>query len=292
MVKKKCLEVGYGWDKPSFERLYGKPEDEIVSELRRIGEPPASCHTHKLFLNLRPGDWVAVKKYCAPRGNVPVLVINGYAKVVQRGGIVYFKGQEPLYHCVHADFLEHGNEYTFRRSYGGAMHRLADPEIIRQIFGPVLGKKIPKLEVAPPQRAQWRRVATLLSTLENQTRQTKASKIKIQQAHHRIRNRLYKQLVRQHGEENVYMEQDFVDIQVSDGKTLSIYEIKPYRSVLKCVREALGQVLLYAWHEATIQQQKLKLIVVGPTRPTKDEELFIAFVKRAVKMDFDYLPVE
>lgn len=86
------------------------------------------------------------------------------------------------------------------------------------------------------------------------------------------------------------MEQDFVDLRVSEPKTLVLYEIKPYRNVLQCVREALGQVLLYAWREATISHQKLKLIVVGPAIPTKEENEFMDFVKRTVKIELCYLP--
>jgi hypothetical protein len=289
MVKHRCLEVGYGAG-GSFEHLYGKPEAEIVSALKEMGEVPGSYNAHKLFLNLRPGDWVAVKKNYSPRGSA--LVINAYARVVQRGGLVYYyyRGKAPLHHCIHADYVESGIEHTFHLGYARTIHRLTKPKHIRQIFAPVFGKKPPKLEVAiPAQRALWHRRAALLTTVEKQTRRTKAGEIRVGQLHHRIRNKLCRHLIRQHGKENVRMEQDFVDIQVSKEKTLVFYEIKPYRNVLQCVREALGQVLLYAWHKTTIQHQELKLIVVGPSVPTNDERGFINFVKRELKIEFDYL---
>jgi hypothetical protein len=106
-----------------------------------------------------------------------------------------------------------------------------------------------------------------------------------------MRNKLFRRLVAQYGGENVAMEQDYVDLRVSVDGRLTLYEVKPHRNVLKCVRDALGQVLLYAWREATlVQHRKLELVVVGPNTPNREEREFIGFLKHTLKIAVDYMP--
>jgi hypothetical protein len=291
MVKHMLLEVGWGGDGGSFASLYGKPETEIVEVLKARGEPPPSYNTHKLFLNLRPGDWVAIKKEGAPKGKKANLVIKGFARVTQRQGIVYFYRRKEAAHCVHAKFLEHEQEYHFPFGYGATIHRLSNRLHIRRIFAPVLGKHAGGVRViATARRAQWHKKAALLANVEDQTRKIRAEQIKAQQTHHRIRNKLFKKLVRENGEQCVALEQDWIDLQVQNDKGLTLYEVKPYSDVVMCVREALGQILTYAWRGAILQPHKLRLVVVGPKQPGQEETEFIRFVKRNLKIGFDYLP--
>jgi len=288
MLRQNLLEVGWGRDCRSFANLYGKPEAEIVSALKKRGQSPGSYNAHKRFLNLRPGDWVAIKKYGAPNRKTPVLVINAYARVIQRGGVVYRRGRAPLAHCINAQFVESGKEYKFRLGYGATIHRLSNPRHIRHIFAPVLNNHKIKL-TSPSGKKHWQRRAVLLTGVENQVREVRAQKIQIRQLHHRLRNRLYKTLVKQHGGENVFLERDFVDITVQGPNgTVILYEIKPYKNVLRCVREALGQIALYAWLDSAAEGPQ-HLVVVGPSNPNKDEKEFIAFIKRAFRIPFDYL---
>ncbi len=292
MIKQELLEVGWGWERPSLKYLYGRPEEDIASTLKKLGESPASYNALKLFLNLRPGDLVAIKTSGAPKGRTPCLIIHGYAQVFEKNGSVYRRGTSPLNHCVNAKFLDR-SEHTFKLGYGGTIHRLTDARRISEIFAPVLnGEKVQLEPLSPARREQWLRKAALLKDVETEIRETKASKIEIEKRHHEIRNRLFKRLVKEHGEKNVFMERDFVDIQVSDKNRLVLYEIKPYDSVSRCIREALGQVLMYAWRGTLHQTGRARVVVVGPKAPEKEERAFIEFVKRTLKIDFDYLPFE
>jgi hypothetical protein len=148
-----------------------------------------------------------------------------------------------------------------------------------------------KPKVAPLNRnARWRRKAAVVSSVEDQERRMRARKIEARQTHHRIRNKLYEHLREQHPNAVVEIERDFVDVRVSESNRIILYEVKTYQNVSQCVREALGQALLYAWRDITNKFQKIKLIVVGPSSPTKEDQEFIGFVTRHVRIDFDYLP--
>lgn len=289
MVQQQLLEVGWGWKHPSFAHLYGKPEAEIVSTLKKLGEPSGSYTAHKLFLNLRPGDFVAIKEHSEPHGKTPVLMINGFACVAQRNGTVYRRGKAPLSHCICADFLKHGEKYEFQiGGYGRTIHRLTNPRHIRQIFAPLFGRKI-NLPPSPQNRKGWQRKAAILTTIEKQMRTTRERTIIINQRHKRMQIRLFKHLAEIHGKKNVDMELDSVDIQVRERKQLTLYEIKPYRSPLLCVRDALGQILSYAWREDASDNRRVRLVVVGPNRATKDDLQFIDFIKNSLRVEFDYL---
>lgn len=290
MLEQKLLEVDWAEELPSLSHLYAKPEGEIVAALHDLGEERAACHAHKLFLNLRPGDLVAIKKFAAPHGRIPVLSINAFARVVQRNGVVYRRGKPPLTHCINAEFLEHGIERKFQiGGYGTTIHRLTNVQHIRQIFEPLFGRKFQLNVVAPAQRSRWERRASAVANLENLVRQNNAGTIEVQQIHHKIRNRLYEHLAGVHGAENVWMERDFVDVQVRANGGLVLYEIKSFPNPSLCIREALGQVMMYAWSERFRYDGEIKLVVVGPNAPTKTDREFLEFVKQSLRIDIDYL---
>ena len=67
-----------------------------------------------------------------------------------------------------------------------------------------------------------------------------------------MQNNIYKQFVTQYGIENVSTENDTgryskIDIVVQHGKTYTFYELKCYDSLQKCIREALSQLMEYAY---------------------------------------------
>lgn len=87
MKDNNCVSIGYV-PKHNLTRLYGEAEDTIVAALRK-GKNNVSRRAHSLFLNLRPGDIVAVKKFAAPKRKTPRLAIHAYAVVRARAGRVY-----------------------------------------------------------------------------------------------------------------------------------------------------------------------------------------------------------
>ncbi|MFN7141477.1 MAG: hypothetical protein ACK4UN_19280, partial [Limisphaerales bacterium] len=209
----------------------------------------------------------------------------------QRNGQVYLRGRDPLNHSLHADYLEQGVEREFRLGYGTTVHKLTITDHIEQVFGPVLGKKGVSSLLANGTTIRAsdaaKRATKHIKNIETQTRRLRGT-VQARQLHNKLQNRFREILVAKYGEGKVFLERNFVDLVVQDKDQLILYEVKPYSSVVLCVREALGQVITYAWKEQLDGTRKIKLVVVGPNRPNAEEKQFLHYVKDNLTVDFDY----
>jgi len=289
MLRTKSVGVGYAW-RFDLARLYGKPEVEISSALQRKGEPRPSWRTHSLFLNLRPGDIVAVKDFAAPKGRIPRLVIHQYAVVRARAGRIYRYSRGELSHQISADFLNSGRDLQVQiGGYGETIHRLSNPEHIRLIFAPVLRRlsRADAVELNQTKAGARRRAARLKNT-QDQVRRMKRTVLATAE-HNKLQNQLYNHLVQGHGAEAVLMEHDHTDLQLRTDKATTLYEVKPYRNAMDCLREALGQILRYAWRLSTDAGPPVKLVIVGPSELTSDADDFLRYLQKRFGTGLDYM---
>ncbi len=111
-----------------------------------------------------------------------------------------------------------------------------------------------------------------------------------EQKHGIIQEKLKSQLISQYGSDNVFLEKNFVDITLNQPDYIGIYEIKTDSYASKCIKNALGQLLLYS-HNNTSSIPK-KLFVVGQYPPTKQDNAFITYVKHNLNIDFIYLHID
>ncbi|WP_159798926.1 hypothetical protein [Flavobacterium sp. MK4S-17] len=110
-----------------------------------------------------------------------------------------------------------------------------------------------------------------------------------EQKHNIIQQKLYSRLVAEHGEENVIMEQNRVDIKLFHLNFICFYEVKSASFAAECVKQALGQILLYSINDTDSRPKKH--IVVGQYPPTEIDLKYINFIKQNLKVEFDYLAV-
>ncbi|HEY3762393.1 MAG TPA: hypothetical protein VGN23_11665 [Verrucomicrobiae bacterium] len=286
MRQTSCVSVGFAWQH-NLSSLYGKSADTIRSFLKRKGEENASCRTHSLFLNLLPGDMVAVKEFAAPKGDLPRLMIRGYAVVCVRNGRVYHYNRKARFrHQISVHYLECRKRELHLGGYGQAIHLLSNPSHIRRIFSPVLDK-LSSVDLRELRDCKTH-TQTTLKHVEEQLRQIKKT-FKVTAEHNRIQNRLYEFLAHRHGYENVLMEQDFVDIQVRLRNQVILYEIKPYQNPLQCLKESLGQIVLYAWRMSEMSGLRQKLVIVGPNTMNAEEKKFLLYLKNQFRGALDYM---
>lgn len=105
--------------------------------------------------------------------------------------------------------------------------------------------------------------------------------------HNIIQKEIYDLLVRTHGEEKVKMEENCVDIIITDDHSTELIEVKPYESVILCIREGLGQLLSY-YYKHYIHRENVSLTIVGRNEPGPDEIGFINFIKTNLNIEFKY----
>ena len=161
-------------------------------------------------------------------------------------------------------------------------HHLSVYEYSSELCGKFGGKKNANPQIKA--RRTTREAVTGKNT-GTQTRRGAATYVATQK-HNILQEALKNKLVVKYGEENVFMEENFVDVKVVQPDKIYLYEVKSSAYASDCIREALGQILSYA-HSDNDQRPK-QLIIAGQYRPNDDEVEFINFVKRNLKLDFSY----
>ncbi|WP_373034018.1 hypothetical protein [Sulfurovum sp.] len=109
------------------------------------------------------------------------------------------------------------------------------------------------------------------------------------QNHNLIQEKLKLILEKEHGVGKVLLEENYVDVKVVLPKKLLFYEVKSSAYASDCVREALGQILSYSYHDD--DKRKKFLFVAGQYEPNNDEIGYINYVKDMLSIDFEYISI-
>lgn len=81
--------------------------------------------------------------------------------------------------------------------------------------------------------------------------------------HARMQAELMKQLKVDYPQATIVREQGFIDVTVKTANELLLYEIKSDLDPRTVIRQALGQILEYAYHPSRKHQLPMKLVIVG-----------------------------
>lgn len=79
--------------------------------------------------------------------------------------------------------------------------------------------------------------------------------------HNKLQQQIYDELEKIHGTSKVTMEEQNIDIKVEYESSVDFYEVKIASSAKYCIREAIGQLLEYAYHYKTTKTKRC--IIVG-----------------------------
>ncbi|MFD2247199.1 McrB family protein [Pontibacter ruber] len=114
---------------------YRQNHSTIRDFLKQQGEENRSHNALKYFLNLKPGDRIAIKADGSPKGSQGFLSIIGLAEVCERNGKTYEYDPDELGHIVHVKFLKAPVYKEFPQGgFGSTLHKLSDPKHIKMIF--------------------------------------------------------------------------------------------------------------------------------------------------------------
>lgn len=112
----------------------------------------------------------------------------------------------------------------------------------------------------------------------------------VEQKHYKIQEALRKQLGDEYGKENVILEENYVDVKLLQPEYLGFYEVKSASYACECIREALGQILFYSYHDQ--DKRKKKIFVVGQYPANQQDVGYIEYIKEKLNLEFEYLSVE
>jgi hypothetical protein len=110
--------------------------------------------------------------------------------------------------------------------------------------------------------------------------------------HNRLQNALERQLKKQYGANNVHREvpcglgNNSIDLAVRRSEGYWFYDIKTFPSPRACIREAIGQLLEYAFWPGC--QEACRLIVVGESAPDDDVQEYCRRLKKRFSLPIEY----
>ena len=85
------------------------------------------------------------------------------------------------------------------------------------------------------------------------------------------------------------LEENYVDVKLIQPDYLGFYEVKSASYASECIKEALGQILLYTHYDEDLRTKKI--YVVGQYPATEQDITYINFIKNNLKIEFDYLDI-
>lgn len=237
----------------------------------------------RLLLQIREGDIIAVKS----QGTHNKLTIVAYATVVKRNGSIYSYQPKQLGHHIHVEFMDWGFKRSTGLTYAETIHeiKVGKPEL-KKIFGPYAlfakGSKAPELTEGEAEGDDDDKDRD-----ENDYTRGNNSQVVVRQIHNMMQNRFLRYLKEKHQGQHVEREyENRVDVYRQFGKSEWMYEIKPFESPYRCIREGIGQLLDYV-HRFK-KHPNLKIIIVGPEKPKAKDQRFIDHIQQSIGLDFEY----
>lgn len=83
-----------------------------------------------------------------------------------------------------------------------------------------------------------------------------------------------------------------IDVCGKKGQFYDIYEVKPYESVTKCIREALGQIFFYKFLLEKEGKKVGKLIIAGPGSKLKSDEEYLSIINETSNQMIQYYQIK
>ncbi len=93
--------------------------------------------------------------------------------------------------------------------------------------------------------------------------------------HARMQTKLLAELQTEYGNEHVWLETDYVDARVETDKELIFFEIKSDLDPRAVIRQALGQILEYAYHPVREGRRPDRLVIVGRTALAAEDSAYL-----------------
>jgi hypothetical protein len=106
--------------------------------------------------------------------------------------------------------------------------------------------------------------------------------------HKLLQAELLKGFQKQYGRENVIIERDHVDITVIIEAKIVLIEIKTNPSPRAAIREALGQLLEYAYYQSLKKYESVELVIMAPGVVDELAEKYIERLRSQFKIPISY----
>jgi hypothetical protein len=278
LLKKSVVAVGFNFD-DDLSQIVGLGAKEVRDYLKMKSASTDSISALKHFLNLNPGDIIAIKRHSSPKGKQARLVIGAYAVVKGVNSVVYEHCNQ-LGHTIAVDFIDTELDLELALGYGLTIHKVTDNDRINVIFSPY---NIIEEEVLTSE--------TKLKNTNEVLVISNASYIQTK-LHNKIQNALVVMLEENNPSANIKVEENYIDVSMESDNEIILYEVKSSKSADHCIREALGQILKYGWDLNKTTNKPIRYVIVGPSNIDDVPNNYLSYIQQNFKERIDYLKVE
>lgn len=110
--------------------------------------------------------------------------------------------------------------------------------------------------------------------------------------HARMQANLMNELKTEYPDAQILAEQDFIDVSVRTNSELLLFELKSDLDPKAVIRQALGQILEYAYHPSRSHGLPVRLFIVGRRSLSPPEAEYIAYLRNQFALPIDYRVIE
>lgn len=100
--------------------------------------------------------------------------------------------------------------------------------------------------------------------------------------------RLFAELKAAHPNDVVVCEQNFVDVTVETKTEIILYEIKSDLEPKSVIRQALGQIMEYAFHPPARQTLPVRLVIVGQNSLNESAKVYLNVLRFKFGIPLEY----
>lgn len=106
--------------------------------------------------------------------------------------------------------------------------------------------------------------------------------------HARMQAKLLATLKTEFPSARIVREEDFIDVSVHTGSELILFEIKSDLEPRLVIRQALGQILEYAFHPQHEHTLQVRLVIVGRCPLTADDKCYLDHLRNTFSLPLEY----
>ncbi|CAE6868238.1 hypothetical protein R69658_07992 [Paraburkholderia aspalathi] len=110
--------------------------------------------------------------------------------------------------------------------------------------------------------------------------------------HGKIQQALYEELQLEYLPTSIVFEENFVDVTVQTEEETIFFEIKSDLNTRKALRLAFGQLLEYAYYWDVLPEKRIRLVAVGRTELTTEDERYLTYLTERFNLPFEYRQVK